>query len=86
MAVPLAAFVEWMLSRKLPLRITLLVLFAAVTYLSFFHYKQYKHEAIHYDAMTFKAYVDSFGHKRHSERFWDLLDWPDYESAKQGKR
>lgn len=86
MAVPLAAFVEWMLSRKLPLRIMLLVIFAAITYLSFFHYKQYKHEAIHYDAMTFKAYVDSFGHKRHSERFWDLLDWPDYESAKQGKR
>ena len=86
LAVPLAAFVEWMLNRKRIPRIMLLVLFAAVSYLSFFHYKQYKHEAIHYEAMTFKAYVDSFGHKYHSERFWDLLDWPDYEAAKQGIR
>jgi predicted metal-dependent hydrolase len=36
--------------------------------------------------MTRAAYFDSFGHKRHSERFWDLLEWPDYEAAKQGIR
>ncbi len=86
LAVPMAAFLEWTFSRKAFVRWAVLVLFAAVSYLSFFHYKQYKHEAIHYDAMTRAAYFDSFGHKHHSERFWDLLDWPDYEAAKQGIR
>ena len=86
LTVPMAAFVEWMLSRKMIQRIILIVLFTAVGYLSYFHYRQYKHQAIHYEAMTFKAYRDSFGHKHHSERFWELLEWPDYEAAKKGIR
>ncbi|MBO4751458.1 MAG: hypothetical protein J5526_01775 [Bacteroidales bacterium] len=86
MAVPMAAFVEWMLCRKRVPRIILLVVFFAVSGLSYFHYVQYKHEAIHYEAMTRRAYIDSFGHKYPSERFGSLLRWPDYEGAKQGKR
>lgn len=86
LAVPLAAFVEWMLGRKKAPRIIVIVVFAAVTYLSFFHYKQYKHQAIHYEAMSAKAYFDSFGHKYPSQRFNSLLVFPDYEAAKQGNR
>jgi hypothetical protein len=86
LAVPLAAFVEWMLSRKKAPRIIVIIVFAAVTYLSFFHYKQYKHQAIHYEAMSAKAYFDSFGHKYPSQRFNSLLVFPDYEAAKQGNR
>lgn len=86
LALPMAAFVEWMLSRKALPRIVLIVTFAAVAWLSFFHYKQYKHKAIHYEAMTREAYFDSFGHKYPSQRFQDLLVFPDYEAAKQGNR
>ncbi len=86
LAVPMAAFVEWMLRRKWPLRIALIVLFVAISYLSYFHFRQYRYGAIHYDSMTRKAYFDSFGHRRPSDRFNDLLDTPDYEAAKIGKR
>lgn len=86
MAIPMAAFVEWMLRRKTVPRIILVIVFSAIAYLSFFHYKQYKHHAIHYEAMTRKAYLDSFGHKYPSQHFNDLLEYPDYEAAKQGKR
>ena len=86
LAIPMAAFVEWMLKRKTVLRIVLIVVFAAVSYLSFFHYKQYKHKAIHYEAMTREAYFDSFGHKYPSQRFPSLLEFPDYEAAKHGIR
>lgn len=86
LAIPMAAFVEWMLKRKTVPRIILIVVFAAVSYLSFFHYKQYKHKAIHYEAMTREAYFDSFGHKYPSQRFNSLLVFPDYEAAKKGIR
>ena len=86
LAVPMAAFVEWMFSCRKVKRAMLVTLFSAVTYLSFFHYKQYKHQAIHYEAMTREAYFESFGHQYPSDRFWDLLDWPDYEAAKEGIR
>ena len=87
LAIPMAAFLTWVREQKKKVwRITLIVIFAAITYLSFFHYKQYKHRAIHYDSMTRRAYFDSFGHKYPSERFDSLLEWPDYEAAKQGQR
>lgn len=86
MAFPLAAFVEWMMRRRGVRRVALIVFFAAVTGLSFFHYKQYKHEAIHYDSMTREAYLANFGHKRPTAQYWELLERPDYEAAQRGER
>lgn len=86
LAVPMAAFVEWMLSRKWLPRIALLLFFYAVTRLSIFHYKQYTNHAIHHESMTWEAYLESFGHKYPSARYWKLLETPDYEAAKRGDR
>lgn len=86
LAVPMAAFLEWVLGRRAVYRCPLLAAFAAVAYLSFFQYKQYEHQAIHFDAMTRAAYFDSFGHKHPSSRFKSLLEHPDYEAAKNGAR
>ncbi|MBO4587115.1 MAG: hypothetical protein J5677_04790 [Bacteroidales bacterium] len=86
MAIPMAAFVAWLLKRKTVPRIILIVVFAAISYLSFFHYRQYKHGAIHCAAMTREAYFDSFGHTHPSDCFWSLLDEPNYDAAKQGIR
>lgn len=86
LAVPMAACVEWIFQRKAPLRIALIVVFAGVSYLSFFHYKQYKHGALHHEAMSRAAYFENFGHKRPTERYESLLRWPDYEAAKRGDR
>lgn len=86
LAVPMAAFLEWTFRQKKIPCTAITIVFAAVAYLSFFHYKQYKHHAIHYEAMTRAAYFDSFGHKYPSDRFESLLRFPDYEGAKLGKR
>lgn len=87
MALPMAAFVEWMLTRRRVVwRVLLIVLFAAVTFLSFFHHLQYLHGTIHHDSMTAAAYFDSFLSTKPSPRMGPLLDHPDYEAAKRGVR
>ncbi len=49
-----------------------------------FYNLQYYHGAIHWDSMTRKAYFDSFGRIRPSAKFYQLLEAPDYEKAKEG--
>ena len=86
LAMPLAASTEWILQRRGMQRAILICLFVATAFLSFFHYRQYKHGAIHYDSMTPAAYFDSFGHVYPSARFYDLLQQPDYDAARRGDR
>ena len=86
MAIPIAAFLSWIGSQKIKLKIPLVCLAVALSGLSLFHNLQYKHGAIHWDSMCKAAYFDSFGHLRQSERFQSLLQEPDYAAAKQGNR
>ena len=50
--------------------------------LGIFNNLQYYYGAIHWDSMTKEAYFDSFGRIRPSARFYDLLEAPDYEKAR----
>ena len=45
---------------------------------------QYYNGAIHWDSMTREAYLDSFGRLKPSARFYDLLEAPDYDRAREG--
>ncbi|HCM58998.1 MAG TPA: hypothetical protein DIS74_01160 [Bacteroidales bacterium] len=45
---------------------------------------QYYNGAIHWDSMTKEAYLDSFGRFNPSARFYDLLEAPDYDTAREG--
>lgn len=85
MAFPMAAFFQWIRSRKQFLRILLsfLVLFSVV--LGAFYNVQYYNGAIHWDSMTRKAYFDSFGKIHPSAQFKKDLQAPDYENALLGK-
>jgi hypothetical protein len=84
MALPMAAFISWGLSRKAILKYILIVVFVIVTARSTFHYFQYHYGAIHWVAMTKDAYFDSFWRIRPSDKFHELLREPDYDAARKG--
>lgn len=86
MALPLAAWIEWVASCKYPLRWTLFLLLAAAAGLSAFHNMRYLNCSIHWDSMTRAAYFDSFLRIQPSENFYSLLEAPDYEAARIGIR
>jgi len=84
MALPMAAFVSWGLSRKVVWKYFLIVLFLLITFRSTFHYVQYYYGAIHWMSMTKEAFVDSFWRVRPSDRFHELIREPDYDLARKG--
>ena len=86
LAIPLAEWLRWMWSRRAGLRVPLMVVSVALCGLSAFHSVQYIGGAIHWDSMTRAAYADSFLHKHPSPLFQSLLEEPDYEAARQGRR
>ncbi len=85
MALPLAAMLQWMLSRKAVLRYLLGFLMLITVVLGAFYNVQYYYGSIHWDSMTRQAYFDSFGRVHPSPRFNSLLVHPDYQSAILGK-
>ena len=86
MAIPLAAFIEWFFSRKKVLKIVVAPVLCLIIFFSSFHIIQYYHEVIHYDAMSSKAYFESFLRLNRSDEYWNLLDCPDYDEARKGNR
>lgn len=47
---------------------------------------QYKYNIIHYDAMTFRSYLNVFAKTERKATDTTLLDYPDYEKALRGDR
>ena len=86
LAIPLAAWIEWVADRKRLLRWALMLLLAATAALSAFHNVRYIHGSIHWDSMTRAAYFDSFFRSHPSKNFQSLLEEPDYEAARIGIR
>jgi hypothetical protein len=84
MAVPLAAFLQWLLEQKAIKRRLLGLLFLTTVLLGAFYNVQYYYGAIHWDAMSKKAYFNSFGRVHPSPKLNGLLIHPDYESALHG--
>jgi glycosyltransferase involved in cell wall biosynthesis len=58
--------------------------FILLALIGIFYNFQYYHGAIHWDSMTREAYFDSFGRIRPSVKFHELLEAPDYDSAREG--
>jgi len=84
MALPLAAILSWISSRKPrpAYAVGLLLLFSVL--LGAFYNKQYYYGSIHWDSMTRQAYFDSFGRVHPSPRFYKLIKAPDYKDALLG--
>ncbi len=73
------------LNSKRSIRIAIGVL-AFFVILNQFQTFQYTRGIIHYDSMTPQAYFKAFGRDRRPHNQEALLDHPDYEAAKKGKR
>ncbi len=86
MAMPLAAFVQWVSERKRLLKFGFYGLFVFFISLSVFQTVQYQIGYIHSDAMTKKAYRDVFFRLHGNGHYWQDLQSPDYEAARKGNR
>lgn len=86
LALPLAAWIEWVGCRRGLLRCVLFLLLVATAALSAFHNVRYIYGSIHWDSMTRAAYFDSFFRSHPSDSFTSLLEEPDYEAARNGNR
>lgn len=86
MAIPLAALIGFLMSRKLAWKIPAIILLLALLYLNIFQTIQYRQGIIHNKMMTRISYWEVFMNMGWpSQRYWDNLVFPDYPGAKEGK-
>ncbi len=85
MALPLAAMLQWVFSKKAVLKYIAGTLLAAAVVLGIFYNVQYYYGSIHWDSMTQQAYFNSFGRVHPSQKFYRLIKSPDYKDALIGK-
>ncbi len=76
LALPLAASLEWILSRRIGLKVGLLLVFILLVAHSIFQTFQYYYGSIHWDGMTRAAYRDSFLRLRPGPDFYNLVEPP----------
>ncbi len=84
MALPLAAIITWIVSRKARLAYPVALLVLSSVLLGAFYNVQYYYGSIHWDSMTKAAWIDSFGRVHPSPRFDKLIKTPDYGNALLG--
>lgn len=83
---PMAAvFHYFLIQRKWWVRMVSFVIALLFIGHNTFQVIQYFNGAIHYVSMTKEAYWDSFGRLKPSDKYKDLLVFPDYEAAKEGR-
>lgn len=86
MAIPLAAFINFIIDRNFLIKTGFVILSLFLIWLNIFQTFQYEKNSLHYEAMTKKLYFKQFGHLEQINDFNNYLDYPNYEEAKIGKR
>jgi hypothetical protein len=82
LAIPLTAFYDDMLGKQGLKKWSRMALVMVFTALNLFQILQYKRGLIHFDSMTCKAYLSSFGSLKFTDAYKNALSTPDYEKAK----
>jgi hypothetical protein len=85
LSFPLAALVQWTLSKRIYIKIASMLFFTLLLAHSIFQTFQYYYGAIHWDSMTKGAYCSSLLSVKPKASFYALIDRPDYNSALYGK-
>jgi len=83
LSFPLAAFYFYIGRSKRIWRCVFFIIIGLLVYFNQFQVKQYINGAIHYANMTKGAYWETFGKSRATEKYYRLLEEPDYEGLKQ---
>jgi hypothetical protein len=84
LALPLTAFIARALEKRWFISLPFYMLAGWFIFLNIFQTRQYYWGSIHWEGMTRAAYWDSFLHYRPSERFQELIRYPDNQKAMQG--
>ncbi len=85
LAFPLAAFISWIFSKKIFVKIISSIVILLFIGLNLFQTLQYKHGIIHWDSMSKEAYREVFLIDDKPENYDDLIDKPDYDKALKGE-
>jgi len=84
-AIPLAAFIQFFLNKKVWKRVLIGSVFVFFIYFNTFQIRQYNGSLLHYADMTKEAYIEILFKLHTPENYYDLLQKPDYESALKGE-
>lgn len=82
LAIPLTAFIQYMLSLRSWKKKLIISLFSISILFGAYHHLQYYYGAIHWDAMTKEAYFYNFGKIKKTDKLQKYLLAPDYKKAK----
>ena len=86
MAFPFAAYTKLMFERKIIVRSLYLLLLAGFISLNIFQTRQYYKGVIHWDAMSRKAYWNTYFRTRPAPSMHQHIERPDYSAALKGDR
>ena len=84
LAIPLAALLEKLWTRKIWVKILSLVVLAFFVYLNLFQTRQYRSIQLHWDSISKELFWTSFLNNHWPDNYEELLDPPDYEKALRG--
>ncbi|MGQ0829460.1 MAG: DUF7910 domain-containing protein [Bacteroidota bacterium] len=85
LALPMACFYKQVIEfGKKSIKILITVLVLLLVTLSLFQNWQYRNDFIHYDSMSKESYFLGFFAKQNTAEWYESLDVPDYDRAKNG--
>jgi len=86
LAIPLCAFVAWVLKRPVIWKTAVMMVFTFLMFFGLFKNWQYKSSLIHFDGMTGPAYWGVFLNTKLPRGYYEMIKSPDYEEARKGNR
>ncbi|MBI4944825.1 MAG: hypothetical protein HY840_00330 [Bacteroidetes bacterium] len=84
LAIPMAAFYDFFLRKKLLFKIPIIIISFLLIALNIFQEFQFEHVGLHFDSMTKKSYWISFLKTEVPGEWWNSLQIPNTERAKNG--
>jgi hypothetical protein len=86
LAIPMALVIQGIVKQKNWIRIPSFLLILSLAAYNVFAIWQYKKSLLHWDSMTKEAYQAIFLQTNWPDNYQEMIDPPDYEAAKNGKR
>ncbi len=84
LALPMAAFYQFVFTKKVIYKVSLTILFLLLIALSLFQTIQYRRGLVHYDSGTKESFWINFGKLEIQPGWWESLKVPNYDRARQG--
>ena len=86
LVIPLCAAIRWIVNRRRIPQALLGLVFSALLLFGLYKNYQYKRHVLHFDGMTGKAYWSVLLTTKLPAGYFDMMQSPDYDAARQGQR